>query len=170
MRIIIYKIERKRIPRPTLHKRNTNRIHSTRRRKNHTRNRNNGYKGIAYEKITPVLAGAIQEQENKINLLEQKNQKLEEQYNQISARLTALKELACLNHTSPTGNECAYRHNPEADACKNQYTSSADTGQQSCWYEELCSSVMKLPTDNKTKFTNFECFYGKKIQEAFIIK
>ena len=37
---------------------------------------NNGYKGISYERITPVLAGAIQELNSKIDELRKENQRL----------------------------------------------------------------------------------------------
>ncbi len=45
---------------------------------------NEGYKGISYEKIVPVLTSAIQEQEKKIDALSSQNQ--------------SLKTLVCLDH------------------------------------------------------------------------
>ncbi|MFA5169484.1 MAG: tail fiber domain-containing protein [Candidatus Paceibacterota bacterium] len=52
---------------------------------------NNGYKGISYEKIVPVLTSAVQEQQKEIKNLSDENK--------------SLKELVCLDH-------------PLADTCK----------------------------------------------------
>ena len=38
---------------------------------------NNGYKGMSYERITPVLTAAIQEQQKQIEELKAENKKLE---------------------------------------------------------------------------------------------
>ncbi|MFZ3055015.1 MAG: hypothetical protein WA091_03505, partial [Minisyncoccales bacterium] len=52
---------------------------------------NNGYKGISYEKIVPVLTSAMQEQQKEIEALSNENKEL--------------KVLVCLDH-------------PSADICK----------------------------------------------------
>ncbi|MFZ3055069.1 MAG: hypothetical protein WA091_03790, partial [Minisyncoccales bacterium] len=59
---------------------------------------NNGYKGISYEKIVPVLTSAMQEQQKEIEAQQTKINTLEENNKQ-------LKILVCLDH-------------PSADICK----------------------------------------------------
>ncbi len=52
---------------------------------------NNGYKGISYERITPVLAGAIQEMNRKNTDLNVKVMTLETENTALQARIAALE-------------------------------------------------------------------------------
>ncbi|MFZ3055008.1 MAG: hypothetical protein WA091_03455, partial [Minisyncoccales bacterium] len=54
---------------------------------------NNGYKGISYEKIVPVLTSAMQEQQKEIEALSNENKELKLEVND-------LKDVICLKYPS----------------------------------------------------------------------
>ena len=52
---------------------------------------NNGYKGLSYERITPVLAGAIQEQQSEISMLKAENTAMKSDIEMMKLEIQKLK-------------------------------------------------------------------------------
>ena len=52
---------------------------------------NNGYKGISYERITPVLTGAIQEQQSEISMLKAENTVMKSDIEMMKLEIQKLK-------------------------------------------------------------------------------